>query len=344
MRKAFFFLLLSLIFFSGCGKSESDNNAYRDGELVRLQTATKGSGIDLLIMGDGFTMEDLVFDGKYVRAMEQAADYFFTAEPFSSYRDYFNVYMAVVRSEGKGVSTERTTVRNKFGSKITSSTSTHISFESTTCYNYVSRLSGLAPMKDLTVILVLNTTAYAGTCYCWSNGFSIALCPMSAERVPYDFKGVVCHEAAGHGFAKLADEYVSENTSITEEKKAELLKNQRDGYFLNVDLTDDLTTILWNNFIGLPGYSGVGAYEGAYFYSRGVWRPERYSCMDNNVGYFNAPSRWLAVQRIMKITGQAFAFNDFLKTDVIDFSGISFAKTKGGEMEMPRLHPPVWVD
>ncbi|WP_419485200.1 M64 family metallopeptidase, partial [Alistipes ihumii] len=63
------------------------------------------------------------------------------------------------------------------------------------------------------------------------------------------------------------------------------------GRNADADLTDDPARIKWREFYELPRYGMVGAFEGAYMYARGIWRPETNSCMNNNVSYFNAPSR-----------------------------------------------------
>lgn len=63
-----------------------------DKKFETLQTATKGKGIDLVLMGDAFTDIDIE-TGFYKQLMEFAMESFFTIEPTKSYREYFNVYM-----------------------------------------------------------------------------------------------------------------------------------------------------------------------------------------------------------------------------------------------------------
>ena len=53
-----------------------------------------------------------------------------------------------------------------------------------------------------------------------------------------------------------------------------------------------------------PGYERVGVYEGGFYYSFGVWRPEISSCMVNNIDYYNAPSRETIVKKIMAKAGE----------------------------------------
>ena len=47
-----------------------------DGEIYTLQTATQGDGVDIVLIGDGFTDEDIA-DGTYETTMRQAMENFF---------------------------------------------------------------------------------------------------------------------------------------------------------------------------------------------------------------------------------------------------------------------------
>lgn len=49
---------------------------YRDGEYMQLQAATKGKGINIVIMGDGFLQTDLDKGGYYETLSRQAEHYF----------------------------------------------------------------------------------------------------------------------------------------------------------------------------------------------------------------------------------------------------------------------------
>ena len=111
----------------------------------------------------------------------------------------------------------------------------------------------------------------------------------------------------------------------------------------NADLTDDPARIKWREFYELPRYGMVGAFEGAYMYARGIWRPETNSCMNNNVSYFNAPSRKKIVKRIMELSGRSFDMNDFLAKDAINLSTSARSRLReprAGELFVP-FAPPV---
>jgi hypothetical protein len=53
-------------------------------------------------------------------------------------------------------------------------------------------------------------------------------------------------------------------------------------------------------------------------YTKGVWRPSKNSIMNENMGGFNAPSRWAIYQRIMKLSGEACSFEKFLEYDAVN--------------------------
>ena len=59
----------------------------------------------------------------------------------------------------------------------------------------------------------------------------------------------------------------------------------------------------WAHFEDLEGYSHVGMWEGAGN-KYGVWRPEETSCMISNLPYFNSPSRFWIVKRLLETAGE----------------------------------------
>ena len=331
---------------------KADLESYNDKDVVQLQTATQVSGVDLIFMGDGFTRKDMEKEeGKYEKSIRQAVDHFFSIEPYISYRKYFNVYMVVAESAEEGVKNELGDVNNKFSSIYQGGTLINCNYH--LCREYVELVTQfkgetVTEFGDLTAILVLNSTKYAGTCLRWADGFTLSLCPMSTSASPYDFKGVINHEAGGHGFALLADEYVdviNKDMTIPQFEIDQVRATQAGGdTYFNVDFTSNLSQILWKGFIGHSKYSMVGAYEGAYYYGHGVWRPEVGSCMINNIPYYNAPSRWAVVNRIMMINNVSFSLADFMNVDIIDVNGLKVVRTKGAVMDMPPLAPPVFIE
>lgn len=86
---------------------------------------------------------------------------------------------------------------------------------------------------------------------------------------------------------------------------------------MNLDFTNDTSAILWKDFIGTDKYEMVGAYEGGFEYQYGVWRPEENSCMNNNIPYFNAQSRWCITKRIMELSDIQYNIQKFMEDDQI---------------------------
>ncbi|MDR0835578.1 MAG: hypothetical protein LBN11_03225 [Tannerella sp.] len=298
---------------------------YRDKEVVKLQTATVGKGIPLVLMGDGYTEQYMQKgSGKYETDMRTTADHFFSVYPMSQYRNYFNVYMVVAISNQEGISIEspRTNVDTKFESIWEGGGSTGIDCNTNIVREYVSAISELTSVSrdDITVVLPINKYIYAGTTWMYfspklyAQGFSIALCPVGAK-----FKEIVVHEAAGHGFAKLADEYIYYPTQTypAADKAEDVVRKTRYDVFANIDFYSDIMQTTWSGFSNNSKYSMVSTFEGASYYGRGIWRPEFNSCMNENDLYFNAPSRWAQVKRIMHLAGISYSFAQFLQEDVI---------------------------
>lgn len=297
---------------------------YRDKEVITVQQATEGN-VDLVFMGDGFTIDDMATqNGYYETSLRKAVDYFFDVEPYRTYRNYFNVYIVCAVSNDRGISGsldhKGETLDTKFSVAYTDvGNSSGMEVDAEPALEYAEA----APIRDVTqtlIVMIANCPDYGGTTMSWSNGISIAICPMIENEPPSDYRGVVQHEAGGHGFGKLIDEYIYYSTALPDEMIASFRQWEGFGHNANADLTDDPARIKWREFYELPQYGMVGAFEGAYMYARGIWRPETNSCMNNNVSYFNAPSRKKIVERIMELSGRSFDMNDFLAKDAINLS------------------------
>ena len=72
--------------------NQNDEIVALDGKVTTLQTATKGNGYNIILMGDGFTV-DLIKNGTYDEVMKKSAEHLFALEPMKSLRPYFNVYV-----------------------------------------------------------------------------------------------------------------------------------------------------------------------------------------------------------------------------------------------------------
>lgn len=305
-------------------QAEGFGFSYSDGEVTCLQRAVKGKGIDVVFLGDGFTARELVLGTGFDAMAEEALAAFFGVEPMASCRDYFNVYSvaAVSQESGIGVTKAKDTKFKTYFKELIGATMTT---DDATAYAYVSK----APVTDYSrtlVVMLANTTKYGGTTMSWDDNRAISICPNypagNPEQVSagnYELAGLIRHEAIGHGFAKLDEEYT---TTFPQQRPgtdyaAQLAERHRRGHSLNIDTTDDPKSVCWSHFIGRAGYGEVGVFEGGGGYPQGVWRPEKEpSCMQDNRPYFNAPSREQIVRRIKTLAGETYDFEEFVRQDL----------------------------
>ena len=219
--------------------------------------------------------------------------------------------------------------------------------------------SGLVDSEDLNktlVIMLPNTYDYGGICYMWDEGFAIAYCPMSNYGYPLDFRGVVQHEAGGHGFGKLGDEYIYHNAFIDAcdctccGHVFEFNMAKANGWFDNLSLTGKMSEVPWYHLIFHEKYNEfVDVFEGGYMHNRGVYRSEQNSCMNNDIPYYSTISRESIVKRIKAYAGEEYSFEEFVEKDVVE-AGSTDTETKSlynsGYLYNPaasQQHEPVFM-
>lgn len=322
---------------------------YGDGDVLTLHEATKGSGVNLVFLADCYDAKDIA-DGSYLRDIQEAYGYYFDVEPYKTYKDYFNVYTVFGESDDSGMGTVNTIRDAKFGSQYSLE---GISPDFATCYEYAAKADpDMIPGQTL-IVMVENTTEYGGICYMWGDGSAVACCPKSRDAYPYDFRGIVQHEAGGHGFGKLADEYIYHNVFIQScscpccDHLNGLLAGKALGWYRNIEANGDVQEVGWSHLIFHPQYSNVvDIYEGGYFHSRGVYRSEPTSCMNNNIPYFSAISRQAIVERIMDYAGEEFSLEEFYANDSDEFGATTRSVASEFTVESVyngKQHTPVYM-
>jgi len=316
---------------AGSSKVYESKDYTKDGIVTQVQKATVGRGVNLVLMGDGFVDTTFVENGIYEKRMKEAMEHYFSVEPTKSYRDYFNVYMVNAVSKN-GIFNDSTTTAlgAKFGEK------TFIEGNFDKIRGYASKVQELA---DANILCVLNSPNYAGTCYLFDD-VTIAFTPFVAFDQE-QFAAVIHHEAIGHGLGRLGDEYVYNNGVIDEKNKLDLMAMQAKGWFQNLSLSPN--NLPWSHFIGNPNYSMVGAFEGGFFFSDGVWRAEQNNCMINNIPYFNGPSREQIVKRTFQAAGLTYTWNDFVAKDKYE-PYLKSAKILYPAIENEMFSPPVYLN
>ena len=274
----------------------------KDNELRVLQTHDYGDGIPIVITCEGYS-DDMV-DEFYAQA-PKAMEAFFEIAPYSDFQPYFDVYTLMAVS-----------ANNEVGLNLAYGT-TYSSDAYELKFNKVkARLEELSVLgytsSDVLAIVLLNDDGDGHRARCWfdTNGSGAALIPHyngNEERV----KKVIHHEAGGHGFAFLADEYSSDGSRRYGEVERQNLDIYHSfGWSLNLDYNNTQSTVIWKDFWNDDAYEAehVGAYEGGdASYKYGVYRCTENSTMnDQNVfDKFNPQSRWVIVQQIVRRAGYA---------------------------------------
>lgn len=305
-----------------CTVSQFDYE-YDEDQIITLQKASKGNrgGINLVFLGDGFNAEG-ISKGEYMKAMKEQVENFFGIEPYTTYRDYFNVYTAIAVSPESGIGTINTIRYAKFETTFTGGVGLRCDYDAVFDYAMKMPTVNISNLNQSLIIMTPNTTDYGGICQMWDDGSAIAFCPMSTYGYPLDTRGVIQHEAGGHGFGKLGDEYIYHNEFIDfcgctccphdgEFKYAKAL-----GWYDNLSLTGKMHEVPWSHFIFDDRYSDrVDIFEGGYMHNRGVFRSEQNSCMNNDIPYHSAISRESIVKRIKSYAGENYSFEDFVAKD-----------------------------
>lgn len=296
------------------------------GVAVKLQSASKGSGVPLVLLGDAFSDRQIA-DGTYERRMRQAVEAIFAIEPYKTFRELFNIwYVNVVSMNEIYADDASTALETKFvkGSVVSGNHST--------VYRMVQNVLNPIEMRNVAMVVLMNTETYGGSTYFYDYigqingdyglGESIAYIPLCTSQE--QFTQVLQHEIGGHAIGKLDDEYYYETSAaITADEIANYRKFQAAGFFRNVDFTPEPAEVLWAKFITDEDYryDGLGVFEGACIRSKGAYRPTQESMMFHNEGPFNAPSREAIYYRLHKVafgTSWQYDYEQFKQYDAIN--------------------------
>ena len=296
----------------------------QDGAMIPLCRASKGNGIDVVLMGDGYSDRQIA-DGTYERVMKLAYEKLFTEEPYKSHKELFNVYYVTAVSATEGYEYGNTAFNGWFGD------GSAVGGSDNNAMNYALNAVEESRLNNTTIVVMMNSDRFAGTCYMYypdgsndyGSGVSVSYFPVGTDEA--QLEQLLHHETCGHGFTKLADEYAYEGMGAVPSDYVSQIQSQQNswGWWKNVDFTSDTSKVLWSKFIADERYKydGLGAFEGGLTYWTGVWRPTENSIMRYNTGGFNAPSREAIYYRIHKLaygdSGQS-DYEKFVEYDAIN--------------------------
>lgn len=301
---------------------------YSSGQKVLLNQAT-ASGcsnyFNIVILGDGYKKKDLAVGGKFERSARSAMDSFFAVEPYKTFKDRFNVYMVAYESADEGTDIKSSGVNKNtyFGSYCQGGGNTAAYVADTApVINAVKNAVGSADAVYYRsiAILLINTDEQAGsTGYPFrdyksgfANGYaSFAIAALAANSTGTN--GLIKHEAGGHAFGRLADEYYSGSSTASSSVKTDLANWQAKGWYWNVTSSKSYYKFTASAYSS----SEVGFVEGAWGYAYGLYRPTAGGMMQGSTGVFNAPSRHAIYHRIITESEgvNSYSWSKFLSYD-----------------------------
>lgn len=317
----------------------------KDGQVRVIQRATVGNGIDIVIMGEAFN-DTMVNDGTYDEQMNKVVDALFAYEPFKSFRDMFNVYAVTAVSEKAYINSGKSVLQMETPDWA------YVA-QTATIKSYAEKAVSSDSLENTAVVVAVNGYGRSNCVYenpvaenDYGCGFSMALC----DTWDVNYNSLIQHEVVGHGFAKLADEYIE----TPGEAPSNAFVNEKYGWLKNIDDTNNLNNIKWAKFIQDSRYASeqLGAYEGGT-YETGVWRATQQSIMNDHTvySYFNAPSREAIYYRIHKLAYGAdweYDYEEFVEWDAKNRStssstrGIPYRPTATADFKP--THPPVVIN
>lgn len=302
----------------------ADAGYYADGDyLLYRDNDSSGNPVNLVFLGDGFINRDYIHGGAFDRVVENAVTAFFEVEPFKTFQNYFRVYKVAAYSfdQGATFTYENVNRQTRFGAVLAGGSSTNIKANYNDIFQAVKNI-GFSDdaLKQTLIILLVNVDKYAGTCYMQSDGKAIAMCALDNSRED-GLKRLINHEAGGHGFGRLSDEYIVYNRAPTSSEIAQIKnwngypENDVNKFYSNITFSSNSSEAGWSAFVGLAEYPKAGVFEGAYW-SIGAYRcEETSSCMIGNDPYYNVASRYAIYRRIMSTAGEPYSLEHFISID-----------------------------
>jgi hypothetical protein len=246
-----------------------------DVEITVLQDAgDPATAVDLVILAEGYSDAEAE---KFRRDAARLGEVLFAWTPFKEARDRFSIRAVRLRGQESGTdepakgSYRRTAVDSGFD------TFGVVRYLTTEGSALMWDLAGQVPYDDLLVLV--NTERYGGGGIYRFFSVFVADSEWDAYLVVHEF---------GHGFAALADEYFTSPVA-----SVDLAPPTVEPWRPNVTALLDPDNLKWKDLVvaGVPlptpdedRYDGVvGAFEGASYVARGLYRPMR-SCLMKDKG------------------------------------------------------------
>lgn len=274
----------------------------RDKNYVILQKHTVGEGIPVVFMGDAYTDRDIK-TGLYDYRMRMAMEHLFSEEPYTTFRDRFDVYYLEMTSKSRKLDGESTVFKTQFINREYYDKLEVNSKIKTLAKQLTGNLTGkytAFPCVLINASPVTNRSATKINVAAWCIAVDNNITKSTHDKL------TIIHELGGHLLGKLGDEYVEFTEAYT----------GTSSQYENLSTTNDPSLVPWTKFFELEAYKNdVGIYEGGGTYATGIWRSSKHSVMECSTEQFNAVCRHLIYKRIMELSGKEYSWEAFLEYD-----------------------------
>jgi hypothetical protein len=245
--------------------------------ITMIDNGPSWNRVDMVFLGDGYTNAD-ISGGTYVNHINSYLNYMFTpnllSDPFSRYRNYFNVYRIDVVSNESGADVPPLGIF-----RDTALDASYYYDGVTERLLYINQNEANTVLADNLAdalftaemrLVTVNDTRYGG-----GGGYFAVYAGGNASA-----NDAAMHELA-HSFSGLADEYGGNAGPYTGTEPSE------------INVTKDPTGAKWSQWLGYnqPGIGVIDTYEGARYYDTGLYRPSFASKMRQLGQPFDAIAR-----------------------------------------------------
>jgi hypothetical protein len=300
-------------------------NYWEDEDLKVLNTHTKGKGVPIVVMGDGYDREDLKIGGWWETMGGILAEEIMRTEVVIDMLEYLDVYLMMNESPERGVLyPDYPRNRTKFGAYGAEEDQGKCEEAARRAVNGPQGVtdSVATAQNSLIRIAFLANGPYPGN----------ATNPMARGGIWEDGYGYwTVHEFVGHVFADLPDMYWSSCNLPTNGDGTmpetgwfgdggitwSIAKEHPHGYNWFIDWRNDPDEVVWKDFIGAPGYCGetdgdpwyrndnIGIYPTTWggMFCNGLYGPAPVTTMREAYLCFDLGSRMQVYNKILDRAG-----------------------------------------
>ncbi|MFE9258069.1 M64 family metallopeptidase [Streptomyces sp. NPDC006879] len=256
-----------------------------DGRVSKLvDNGPTADRLDIVVIGDGYTAAGLdQFHQDALRKWQEIS----AVEPYATYRGLFNVWAVDAVSRESGVSGDP-------GANSVRDTALGAFFwcegiERLLCIDQEKTDGYIAKAPEADLVLVLaNSAKYGGAGYNEPSA-ELGYEGIATASAGHESSGQVAVHETGHSLGKLADEYFYLGSADYEQYPGGAPAERNLSTLTAQELA--VRKAKWFRWLGVPSPDGgtVGAYEGAGYYVRGLYRPTENSLMRALGKPFNLP-------------------------------------------------------